>query len=110
MFTVFIMTPRLVTNYKPDTILYLDRHNLFNFRICVSILVFVAFGTLNYALAAGTERQLFNIVDYGAKNDGSALATSAFQQAIMAAKAAGGGTIYVPPGKYSSGPIELRAL
>ena len=33
----------------------------------------------------------FNIVDYGAKNDGSAPATEAFRRAIQAAKAAGGG-------------------
>ncbi len=59
------------------------------------------------AHAAASGRQLFNVADYGAKRDGSALATDAFHQAIAAAKAAGGGTIYVPPGKYSSGPIEL---
>ncbi len=57
--------------------------------------------------AAGSGRQLFNVADYGAKRDGSMLATDAFRQAILAAKAVGGGTIYVPPGKYSSGPIEL---
>src|ERR1039457_3908734 len=61
----------------------------------------------NYAVAASSGRQLFNIADYGAKRDGSVLATEAFRQAIHAAKAAGGGTIYVPPGKYISGPIEL---
>ena len=59
------------------------------------------------AWAAGSGRQLFNIADYGAKKDGSAPATDAFRQAIQAAKTAGGGTIYVPPGKFSSGPIEL---
>lgn len=52
-------------------------------------------------------RQTFNIADYGAKRDSSVPATDAFQQAIRAAKLAGGGTIYVPPGKYTSGPIEL---
>jgi polygalacturonase len=57
--------------------------------------------------SAGSGRQLFNIADYGAKKDGSALATQAFQQAIAAAKAAGGGVIYVPPGKYLSCPVEL---
>jgi polygalacturonase len=61
----------------------------------------------NHAVAAGSGRQLFNVADYGAKKDGSAPATDAFRQAIQAAKAAGGGTIYVPPGKFSSGPIEL---
>ena len=57
--------------------------------------------------AAGSGRQLFNITDYGAGKDASAPATDAFRQAVEAAKAAGGGTIYVPPGKYTSGPIEL---
>src|ERR1019366_10017352 len=61
----------------------------------------------NYAAAASSGRQLFNIADYGAKRDGAVLATEAFRQAIQAAKAAGGGTIYVPPGKYISGPIDL---
>src|ERR1035437_1460160 len=63
--------------------------------------------TPNYAVAASSGRQLFNIADYGAKRDGAVLATEALRQAIQAAKAAGGGTIYVPPGKYISGPIEL---
>lgn len=57
--------------------------------------------------AAASGRQVFNIVDYGARKDGSGAATDAFRRAIQAAKAAGGGTIYVPPGKYTSGPIEL---
>lgn len=49
----------------------------------------------------------YNVLDYGARNDGSALATDAFRSAIQAAKAAGGGTVYVPAGQYISGPIEL---
>jgi polygalacturonase len=59
------------------------------------------------AWAAVPGRQLFNIVDYGAKKDGSEPATEAFREAIEAAKTAGGGTIYVPAGRYVSGPIEL---
>ena len=50
---------------------------------------------------------LFNVMDYGAHNDGSAISTAAFRSAIQAAKAAGGGTVYVPAGKYNTGPIEL---
>jgi polygalacturonase len=50
---------------------------------------------------------VFNILDYGAKNDGSARATGAIRSAIQAAKAAGGGTVFVPAGKYVTGPIEL---
>ncbi len=49
----------------------------------------------------------FNVLDYGARKDGSASATEAFRLAIQAAKAAGGGTVYVPAGNYVSGPIEL---
>ncbi len=49
----------------------------------------------------------FNLLDYGARNDGSASATEAFRAAIRAAKLAGGGTVYVPAGDYVSGPIEM---
>jgi polygalacturonase len=49
----------------------------------------------------------FNVLDYGAHNDGSGSATEAFRAAIQAAKAAGGGTVYVPAGTYVTGPIEL---
>jgi polygalacturonase len=59
------------------------------------------------AAAAGTNRAIFNIVDYGARNDASAPATDAFQRAIAALHRAGGGIIYVPPGKYTTGPIAF---
>jgi polygalacturonase len=50
---------------------------------------------------------VFNILDYGAHNDGSASATEAIRLAIQAAKAAGGGTVIVPAGKYVTGHIQL---
>ena len=50
---------------------------------------------------------VFNVMSFGAKNDDSAPATGAFQNAIAAAKKAGGGTIFVPAGRYTSGPIVL---
>jgi polygalacturonase len=49
----------------------------------------------------------FNVMDYGAHNDGSASSTEAIRSAIQAANAAGGGTVYFPPGNYITGPIEL---
>lgn len=49
----------------------------------------------------------FSILDYGAHPDGSVDSTAAIRAAIQAAKAAGGGTVYVPPGNYVTGPIEL---
>lgn len=58
-------------------------------------------------LNAWADGPFFNIRDYGARNDGSAPATDAIRSAIQAAKAAGGGTVYVPAGLYVTGPIEL---
>ena len=49
----------------------------------------------------------YNVLDYGAKKDGSAPSTEAFAKAIAAAKANGGGTIFVPAGTYVTGPIEM---
>jgi len=56
---------------------------------------------------AGHASPAFNVLDFGAHNDGSAPSTEAFRSAIQAAKAAGGGTVFVPAGKYVTGPIEL---
>src|ERR1019366_8687995 len=50
---------------------------------------------------------VFNVLDYGAHNDGSAPVTEAIRSAIQSAKAAGGGTVYFPAGNYVTGPIEL---
>ncbi|WP_330349698.1 glycosyl hydrolase family 28-related protein [Streptomyces sp. NBC_00582] len=45
-------------------------------------------------------RDWFNVLDYGAKGDGIADDTAAVQLAVNAASAAGGGTVYVPRGRY----------
>jgi polygalacturonase len=50
---------------------------------------------------------VFNILDYGAHNDGSGNAEDAFRAAIDAAQKAGGGTVFVPAGHYISGPIDM---
>ena len=52
---------------------------------------------------------IFNVADYGASADGSHPATEGIRAAIQAAKAAGGGTVVIPPGKYTCGPIELAS-
>src|ERR1035438_7769208 len=57
---------------------------------------------------AGSARDtFFNILSYGAHRDGSASSTVAFRLAIEAAHKAGGGTVYVPPGNYVTGPIQM---
>jgi polygalacturonase len=62
-----------------------------------------AFFLLTSSLLGAT----FNVVDYGAKNDGSASSTQAIRKAIEACAAAGGGTVYFPAGTYKTGAIRL---
>jgi polygalacturonase len=57
--------------------------------------------------AATSHGPVFNVLDYGAHNDGSADAAGAFRAAIAAAQRAGGGTVFVPAGRYVTGPIEM---
>jgi polygalacturonase len=73
-----------------------------NLRFCRRLLPIILLSVNAWSAAPH-----FNILDYGARNDGSTPATEAFQAAIQAAKAAGGGTVYVPAGKYICGPIAL---
>jgi polygalacturonase len=56
---------------------------------------------------AGAGKAVFNILDYGAARDGSASSTEAFRKAIAAAQRVGGGTVYVPAGNYTTGPIQM---
>ena len=43
----------------------------------------------------------YNVVDFGAKGDGQSDCTEAFQTALNKMKEAGGGTVFVPEGKYA---------
>lgn len=49
----------------------------------------------------------FRLSDFGATPDGHTSNTIAFQKAIAAVRAAGGGTLIVPAGDYLTGPIAL---
>lgn len=51
----------------------------------------------------------FNIMDYGAKNDGITLSTVAIQSAIDACFSAGGGRVTVPAGVFITGSIFLKS-
>ena len=52
---------------------------------------------------------IFDIRTYGAMGDGKTLATTAINQAIEAAAAAGGGTVYFPGGTWLSFSIRLKS-
>lgn len=51
----------------------------------------------------------FVLTDYGAVEGGTALNTVAFERAIDACAAAGGGHVIVPAGTWLSGPIVLKS-
>lgn len=50
----------------------------------------------------------YNIIDFGAKADGTTQ-TSNIQQAIDRCFKLGGGTVLVPPGEYITGALQLRS-
>ncbi len=51
----------------------------------------------------------FNLTHFGGAGDGSTDCTDAFANAVAACSAAGGGQIFIPPGKYLTGPIHLQS-
>ena len=55
-----------------------------------------------------TAARLYDVKAFGAAGDGKTLDTAAINQAILAAHAAGGGTVVFPPGVYLSASIRLQ--
>lgn len=53
--------------------------------------------------------QGYSITDFGAQRDSGIPATSAISKAISAANQAGGGTVYIPAGRFLSGAILLKS-
>jgi len=51
----------------------------------------------------------FNVRDYGAKGDNATKDTDAFQKALDACAAAGGGEVVVPAGNYLIGSVEIHS-
>lgn len=51
----------------------------------------------------------YDVRNYGGVGDGKSLCTGAISNAIAAAAAHGGGTIYFPAGNFLTGPIHLKS-
>jgi polygalacturonase len=74
----------------------------------------IALGVLLPSMAApiGTTvaapQKTFDVTQYGATGKRGDNATKAIQAAIDASTAVGGGVVYVPPGEYTTGAIELK--
>ncbi|MDD2763523.1 MAG: glycosyl hydrolase family 28-related protein [Opitutaceae bacterium] len=80
------------------------RHSLRWFWLSMICLAPVAGGPLPDGGAPA-----FDVRAFGAAGDGRTLDTGAINQAIEAAAAAGGGTVYFPAGIYASHSIRLRS-
>ena len=63
---------------------------------------------LVYIVAAATNNNDFNVLEFGAIADSSILSTAKIQSAIDKCFQSGGGRVYFPPGKYKSGNIVLK--
>lgn len=63
----------------------------------------------SFVAQTGFSQQFYNVLNYGAKNDSSKIATASIAKAIAAASKAGGGTVYFPAGKYLTGAIHLKS-
>jgi len=77
--------------------------------ICLLVLNNISWGQTS-SIKAKTNSfkgMYFNVLDYGALNNGKEDAAIGINAAIQAAKVAGGGTVYIPAGNYTCGPIEL---
>jgi len=68
----------------------------------------LCFAIVACAAALGAQ-PVFNVRDYGATGRKPDNARPALQQAIDACGRAGGGTVYIPPGEYTSGQLHLRS-
>ena len=56
-----------------------------------------------------TASKIYNVKDFGAVGDGQHIDSEAINQAIVQAAREGGGTIYVPAGKYACYSIRLAS-
>ena len=65
--------------------------------------------TQNAENIAITGHGTFNVIDYGADPTSVSLSTEAIQRAIDDCTAQGGGTVVIPEGIYTTGPITLRS-
>lgn len=72
------------------------------------LLILCVIGLAGAPAASGAEA-LYDIRDFGAKPDGQTLCTQAIQAAVDKCAADGGGTVYLPPGRYLCGTILMKS-
>jgi polygalacturonase len=70
-----------------------------------TLFVFLSLAALSFSVKAA----VFDVKEYGATGDGTAIDTPAVNKAIEAASAAGGGTVYFSAGTYACYSIHLKS-
>ncbi len=78
-------------------------------RMITPAAVVILFSLFAPALRAEVTEPVFNVKTYGATGKKADNAEPAIQKAIDACAKAGGGTVYLPPGDYTSGTLRLRS-
>ena len=104
---------RFIADQLPcfHTLLVMKPTNLFS--ICrlpaLLIVLFIVSSVRSQAQQTVVPTNTFNIKDFGARGDGKTVDTKAINDAIDAAVAKGGGTVYFPAGNYLSFSIHLKS-
>jgi polygalacturonase len=83
------------------------KHLFFNYFILFTLATWSA-GVFGQGLKSGSS-PYYNIRSYGAVGDGKKLEQAAINKAIESCSKNGGGTVYIPPGRYLSGSIHLKS-
>src|SRR5262245_4538686 len=92
-----------------------------HYRLLRSLCLSIVFGSLIFctscasrsrspqatAAPSASSQKHFNVRSFGATGDGKTLDSPAINRTIAACAAAGGGTVFLPAGKYLSGSIRL---
>jgi polygalacturonase len=78
------------------------------FRSCVRAGIWGVAGLASVCAEEGAALKRYVVTSFGAVADGKTLNTSAIQQAIDRAEAAGGGVVEIPAGTFRSGSIFLK--
>ena len=71
--------------------------------------LFILGFVLNIQIFAQQSLAVFDVKKYGARGDGKTVNTQAFNKAVEACAAAGGGTVVVPAGTYLTGTIHMKS-
>jgi polygalacturonase len=69
----------------------------------------ILFSLLVFCFSIASRSAVYNVMDFGARNNGRELTTVQIQNAIDKCALNGGGVVYIPQGEYLTGTLNLRS-